>query len=43
VRYLHGARHGQTLYLKKDGSYNYVREYYYGSARAQASAQTQAQ
>ena len=39
VRYLHGARHGQTLYLKKDGSYNYVREYYYGQvAKVQAQS-----
>ena len=29
--FLNGVRHGQTLYLKKDGSYNFVRDYYYGS------------
>lgn len=35
VRYYNGVRHGQTLYLKKDGSYNYVRTYYYGKVIAQ--------
>ena len=29
--FLNGVLHGQTLYLKKDGSYNFVRDYYYGS------------
>lgn len=30
--FLNGARHGQSLFLKKDGSYHFVSDYYYGAA-----------
>lgn len=28
--FMNGVRHGQSLFLKKDGSYHFVRDYYYG-------------
>lgn len=36
--FLNGVLHGQSLFLKKDGSYNFVRDYYYGSLMNKASA-----